>query len=328
MRYCVTGATGFVGGRLVRQLREAGHDVVALVRDPARARDLAALGVTRAPGDVTDPASLRAPMEGADGLFHVAAWYRVGARNARRTAEAINVEGTRNVLEAMRAAGVPKGVYTSTLAVFSDTHGAVPDETHVYRGPHLSVYDETKARAHLDVAVPAMADGLPLVIVMPGLIYGPGDTSQMGSLFRQFVAGRPVVAPGGTAYCWAHVDDVARAHVLAMERGVPGETYIVAGPCHTLREALDAAARAARTKPLTVWVPPAVSRALAPVMGLLEKVVPVPPPYAAETLRVTAGTTYLGDNAKARRELGYAPRPLEQGMAETVAHLTGAASPA
>src|SRR6266850_7397896 len=112
MRYFVTGATGFIGGRLVRQLRAAGHEARALVRSPSKAPDLAGLGVSLHPGDITDKETLRAAMRGCDGVFHLAAWYRIGARAAdRRLAEQINVEGTRNVLEAMRESGVPKGVY-------------------------------------------------------------------------------------------------------------------------------------------------------------------------------------------------------------------------
>jgi nucleoside-diphosphate-sugar epimerase len=161
-------------------------------------------------------------------------------------------------------------------------------------------------------------EGLPLIIVMPGLVYGPGDTSQMGAFFREYARGGTIMAPAGLRYAWAHVDDIAHAHILAMEKGVPGETYIIAGPGHALRDALEIVAQTTGRKPRTLWSPPAVSRGLASVMSIVERVVPVPERFASETLRVTAGTTYLGDNAKARRELGYAPRPLEEGMRQTI----------
>src|SRR5689334_3123939 len=119
--YFVTGATGFIGGEVARQLVQAGHAVVAIARDPARAEHLTKLGVKVSAGDITDRASLRAPMAGVDGVFHLAGWYRVGARD-KRPGQRINVEGTRNVLEVMRELGVPRGVYTSTLAVNGDTH--------------------------------------------------------------------------------------------------------------------------------------------------------------------------------------------------------------
>ena len=122
MTYFLTGATGFVGGALARQLRDAGHDVRAVVRNPASAAALAAVGVSIHAGDITEKDSMRAPMTGVDGVFHVAGWYKLGIRD-RAAAVAINIDGTRNVLELMRELNIPKGVYTSTLAVNSDTGG-------------------------------------------------------------------------------------------------------------------------------------------------------------------------------------------------------------
>src|SRR5580765_351352 len=101
MKYFITGATGFIGGNIVRQLAEAGHEISALVRSPDKAGELAALGVKLFAGDITDKESMREPMRGVDGVFHVAAWYKIGARD-KSVAERINVEGTRNVLELMR----------------------------------------------------------------------------------------------------------------------------------------------------------------------------------------------------------------------------------
>jgi len=110
-------------------------------------------------------------------VFHMAAWYKVGAKD-KSQAELVNVEGTRNVLEVMKELKIAKGVYTSTLAVFSDTKGRVVDETYRHHGPFLSEYDRTKWKAQVEVAEPMMKAGLPLVIVMPGLVYGPGDIAQ------------------------------------------------------------------------------------------------------------------------------------------------------
>ncbi|MBV9578862.1 MAG: NAD-dependent epimerase/dehydratase family protein, partial [Chloroflexi bacterium] len=225
MKYFVTGATGFIGGRLVHQLREAGHQVVAIARQPARAQDLTALGVQVVPGDVTDKVSLRAPMTGVDGVFHLAGWYQVGVRD-KTPARAINVDGTRNVLEVMRELGIPKGVYTSTLAVNGDTHGRVVDETYEHDGPWLSEYDHTKWEAHYEVALPMMRQGLPLVIVQPGGVYGPGDNSPQGELLRQYLRRKLPMVPRGSALCWGHVDDTAAGHALAMERGATGQSYI------------------------------------------------------------------------------------------------------
>jgi nucleoside-diphosphate-sugar epimerase len=303
---------------VAKQLRSRGHQVVALVRSRDKAELLAKLGIELQLGDITEPATLRKPMEGADGVFHLAAWYKIGAPRAIAEATAINVGGTRHVLEAMREVGVPKGVYTSTLAVFSDTHGRLVDESYRYNGPHLTAYDETKWRAHYEVALPAITAGLPLVIVQPGAVYGPGDTSALRGIFVNHLRRRLPFAPARTAYCWGHVDDTAHAHIEAMERGRIGETYIIAGPPHTLIEFFEIAEELTGVPAPKIRVPPGMMRATAALSRLLENFVTLPELYSSESLRETAGVTYLGDNSKARRELGYNPRPLREGLAETL----------
>lgn len=317
MRYFLTGGTGFIGGVLARQLAEAGHQLVALVRDPGRADALAQLGAELHQGDITDKESMRAPMEGADGVFHLAAWYRIGARD-QRPAYQINVRGTRHVLQLVRELGIPKAVYTSTLAVFSDTGGRIVDETYRHDGPFLSEYDKTKWRAHYQVAEPIMKKGLPLVILQPGVVYGPGDPSSIGSMLRDFLRGRLPMVPKRSAYCWSHVEDAARAHVLCMEKGRTGEAYIAGGPVHTLEEALETAAAVTGRRPPPLRVPPAVLRGLSTLMRPVAAVLPVPSMYHPETLRVAAGNTYIAESEKIRRELGWEARPLEDGLRETL----------
>lgn len=323
MRYALTGATGFVGGELARQLVADGHDVTALVRTPARAAELGALGVGLVRGDLDDEEALDRLLDGADGLFHVAGWYQLGARDPS-LGRRVNVDGTRNVLAAARRVGTAKIVYTSTLAVNSDTGGTVRDETFEYAGEHVSEYDRTKALAH-HLVREAAAAGLPVVTVMPGAIYGPGDTSQTGELIARVVAGgRPQVPRGGGMLVWTHVADVARGHSLAMERGEHGEAYMLAGDQATLTQVLQRTAALAGTEgPRTM--PDAVIRASAKVVAPLSRVVPVPATYQAESLRA-ALTSYLGTRAKAERELGWDPRPLDVGLAETVADLRRPAS--
>ena len=306
MRYFVTGATGFIGGHLVRQLRGAGHDVDAIAREPAKAGELARIGVRVHRGDITEKESMRSPMEGADGVFHLAAWYKVGVRD-RSPAQRINVDGTRNVLELMQDFGIPRGVYTSTLAVFGDTGGQVVDESYRHGGPWLSEYDRTKWVAHHDVAEPRMRAGLPLVIVMPGVVYGPGDTSDIGVAFARYLQRTLRGVPKRSAYCWAHVDDIARAHVLAMERGRAGESYIIAGEPRTMVDVFELAERITGIRAPRFRPSPAFLKFLA----LFTR---------SEYLRVVAGATYLGSNAKATRELGIAHRPLEEGLRETLEH--------
>ena len=319
MKYFVTGATGFVGSHVVRQLVNAGHEVVAVVRNPAKAQGLTRLGVTIAQGDVTDKESMREPMRGTDGVFHIAGWYKVGVKD-KSDGVKINVDGTRNVLELMKELGIQKGVYTSTLAVNSDTHGQIVDETYRFTGKHLSEYDRTKWVAHYEVADPMIAAGLPLVIVLPGVIYGPEDTSSIHTTFIQYLQGKLPIVPARTAFSWAHVDDIARGHILAMEQGVVGESYIIAGPTHTLVEALHVAENITGIPAPRNIASPAMMKAMAGVMDVVEKVVPVPEAYSSEYLRVSAGATYIGSNARAKRELGYNPRSLKEGLTETLQH--------
>src|SRR5262249_55628810 len=134
-------------------------------------------------------------------------------------------------------------VYTSTLAINSDTHGALVDESYRYYGPWLSVYDRTKWIAHYQIAEPMMRAGLPLTIVQPGAVYGPGDNSPQGQLFRQYLRRRFPMVPSGTALCWGHVEDTARGHLLAMQRGEVGESYIIAGPPASVMDVLHLAER-------------------------------------------------------------------------------------
>jgi nucleoside-diphosphate-sugar epimerase len=319
VKYFVTGATGFIGGCVARQLVDAGHHVVAIARNPAKATDMLRSGASVQPGDITDKESMRGPMTGVDGVFHIAGWYKIGVRD-KRAGQRINVDGTRNVLELMKELGIPKGVYTSSLAVFSDTHGKVVDETYYHAGPWLSEYDRTKWVAHYEVAEPMMKAGLPLVIVQPGLVYGPGDTSSVRDTFIQYLQRKLPMAPAQTAFCWGHVADTARGHILAMERGRPGESYIIAGPVCTLVDALALAERITGIQAPRLHAPPAMLKLTSALMRPVEAIVPVPETYSAENLRVIAGVTYLGNSAKAQRELGFSARPLEEGLRETLRH--------
>lgn len=315
MKYFITGATGFLGGVLARQLRQAGHEVNASIRDPMKASELQSLGVNLFPGDVTDRESMRTAMQGVDGVFHVAGWYKVGARD-KTPGEQVNIQGTSNVLELMQELKIQKGVYTSTLAVNSDTHGKVVDESYRFTGKHLTEYDRTKAEAHR-VAEDFIARGLPLVIVMPGGIYGPGDTSVLRTSFINFLQEKTPAVPTQAGICWAHVDDTAHAHILAMKKGVPGETYIVAGEPCTFVEAFQLASQITG-KPAPRAVSHKFMKAMVPLMKPFDNF--LPDTYTSEGMRILSGVTYWGDNSKAKRFLGFNPRPLREGLVSTLRH--------
>lgn len=315
MKYFVTGATGFVGGVLAKKLREAGHEVHASVRDVNKADELKNLGVKLFKGDVTDKESMRAAMTGVDGVYHVAGWYKVGVKD-KTPGEKVNVQGTRNVLELMQELKIAKGVYTSSLVINSDTHGKLADENYHFTGKHISEYDRTKAAAH-EIAKEFMKQGLPLVIVQPGTIYGPGDTSSVRTNLIDLLNGKLPMLPYENAFSWAHVDDVVQGHILAMQKGKTGESYIICGEVYQAYDFFKIASETAGVK-----LPMGVSPKLLKFMSVLATPFDTfaPEIFTSEFLRVIAGVTYIGDNSKAKRELGYNPRPVSEGWVETVKH--------
>ena len=317
MNYFITGATGFVGGEIVRQLVKAGHNVRAVVRDPQKAKWMEKLGVKLHKGDVTDKESMREAMTGVDGVFHVAGWYKYSAKaKDKQDGYNINVHGTRNVLELMRELKIPKGVYTSTCAVNSDTKGKIVDETYRFTGKHLTQYDRTKAAAH-EIAKDFIAKGLPLVIAMPGGIYGPDDKSPMGNGIRDLLQGKFPVIPTKFGVCYDHIEDTARGHILMMEKGKIGETYIIAGEPHTLVEVYKFTCEIAGVK-----MPTIAPYQLMKILSVL--VMPIarfmPEIYSPDALRSLAGVTYWGDSSKAKRELGLTQRPFREGWGTLIRH--------
>src|ERR671937_112647 len=219
---------------------------------------------------------------------------------------------------ALASLGVTKVVHTSTLAVFGDTHGAVVDESYQYEGPFISEYDRTKWLAH-HTALGLAREGMPIVLVQPGLIYGPADNGPMRPLWDLYLRRRLPVVPSETAFCWGHVEDTARGHLLAMERGRNAESYIIAGPQHTLADAFAIASRVTGIQPPRP-IPAAILRGAASVLDLVG--------LDAEALRVLGGATYLGTSAKAEAELGFTARSLEEGLGETLPGEIGNARPA
>jgi dihydroflavonol-4-reductase len=319
VRVFVTGGTGFIGRSLVRALRARGDDVAALVRDPAKAGDLAALGAQLVGGDLHDQDELRRGMDGAGAVLHVAGVYRVGIPASERAAMLeVNVRGTERALDAAVAAGVPRIVYVSTVNVFGNTRGAIVDET--YRRNEadgfLSYYDETKYRAHL-AAEERIARGAPVVIVQPGGVYGPGDHSEVGTMLDQFREGklraRSFPALG---FNFVYVDDAADGIVLALDRGRIGESYVVGGQITRLGEVLDVAGRLLGRRPPRMTIPPWLARASIPMAPLVTRMMGMPP-NLAELIRAADGVTYWATDAKARAELGYAPLDLEAGLRRT-----------
>ena len=319
MKAFVTGGTGFIGQRVVEKLRARGDEVVALVRSPDKAAPLLEAGATLVEGDLSDEQAIRKGMDGADAVFHIGGLYKVGIpRSERPKLWEANVEGTRRVLDAAVAAGIPRIVYVSTANVFGNTRGQAVDETYRREGEHfVSYYDETKYRAH-QVAEERVAAGAPVVIVQPGGVYGPGDHSEVGSVIDRVATGKlPAKAFSDTGLNLAHVDDIADGIILAHDKGRIGESYAIGGERVTMSELIDRTAEVAGRKPPRMTMPTGVLKLLSPLGPVIGPVVGMPK-NMKETISASDGVTYWFRDDKARTELGYTSRDLDTGLKQTI----------
>ena len=303
MKVFVTGGTGFIGGAVVRQLRARGDEVVCLVRNPGESeRQLVELGCQTVAGDLGDDEAIRAGMEGCDAVIHAAAVYEVGIPvSARKSMQEANVGGTERVLGAALEAGVGRVVYVSTVGVFGNTHGQVVDESyeHPAKGEFTSCYEETKWEAHQIAKRMIREEGLPCVIVQPGGVYGPGDTSSIGALLDQFLSGKmPLMPFPELGICLTHVEDIAAGIILALDKGKPGEAYILSGPATTVGEAIDVVAAQTGKKAPKHALPTGVMKALTPIGPLVGKLMGQPP-NLRELIASADGVTFWASYDKA-----------------------------
>jgi dihydroflavonol-4-reductase len=316
VRLLVTGATGKVGNAVARRLADRGDDVVALVRNPARARELLPAGVELASGDVTDPESLRAAMEGVGGVFNCMGLFEQWFPDPE-IFERVNAHGARNVVAAAREAGAGRVVHTSTFDVFHAESGGTVSESAVAEYSKGTAYERSKQ--HAEELVLAEAErGIDVVIVNPSSVYGPGPWQGAGldRAFRDAIRRRlPGVPPGGMTL--VHADDVAGGQLAALDRGKPGERYILADGYATMRELLSVAVDEAGRG----WVPPAMpvplARGLASAGEAVSRLIRRPPLLGSGQL------TFLlwqarADSTKATAELGVEFRPWEEGIRSTV----------
>ena len=311
-RCLVTGATGFVGSHVARALVERGDAVRVTVRAASPSQPLEGLDAERVNlPDVTDRRALRHALKGVERVFHVAGTtnLRVDAAEARR----VNAEGTRVVLEEALRAGVHRVVHTSSVAAIGPAppHSAL-DERAPYPG-HLGLpYPDSKSAAELE-ALRVGAHGLPVVIVNPAHVFGPGDWGPSSTeVVRRFLLRRiPAYVSG--AINIVDVRDVASGHLLADERGEPGERYILSNRNYTWDRLFAELARVSGVDPPAVRMPYAVALALAESGSRLPGRPPVVP---AEVRAAAQWWTYR--NNRARRELGWSVRPHEETVEETV----------
>ena len=320
MKVFVTGGTGFIGGEVARQLRDLGDDVVCLVRTPEKGGKLAELGCELVSGDLGDERALRTGMDGCDAVIHAAAMYEVGIPAKQHPAmwEA-NVAGTERVMKVALETKVPRIVHVSTVGVFGNTHKQVVDETYEHPGKEFtSYYEETKLESHKIVKRMIAEQDLPAIIVQPGGVYGPGDTSQVADLLQEFFAGKlPLLPFPELGICMTHVTDIAGGILLGLDKGKLGEIYVISGPVTTMREAIEMVAKVSGRKAPKRDLPTGLMKALVPIGPLVGKMMGQPP-NLRELISSADGVTFWASYEKAGREFGYAPRGLEEGLRQTL----------
>ena len=310
----VTGASGFVGFHVARALVERGFPVRALVRPASRLKDL---DIEVSVGDLRDPGSLVRAVEGCGVVFHVAADYRLWARNPQELLDS-NVSGTRNILEASRRAGVERVVYTSTVGCISFPPGDLGSEdTPVALAEMTGIYKRSKFMAE-QVALEYAASGFPVVIVNPTAPVGDHDSkpTPTGKIIVDFLRG-DLPAFIDTGLNLVDVRDVALGHLQALERGRPGERYILGCENLTLAQILDRLARISGLKapayrlPYSVaWLAGAISTGWARLTGQQ-------PRAPLDAVRMARKKMWVSQE-KAVRELGFSPGPVDEALRRAV----------
>jgi dihydroflavonol-4-reductase len=320
MKTLITGASGFVGSAVLRQLIGAGHTVRALVRPNSDRRNLSGLPMEVVTGDLTDRASLDRALIGCSSLFHVAAIYRLWVPHPQEIYDA-NVNGTRNLMIAAANAGVKRIVYTSSVATLGlTTDGSPADEdTPVSLADMIGHYKRSKFLAEAEVRKLIEEKGLPVVIVNPSTPIGPRDIkpTPTGRIIVDALSGR-MPAYVDTGLNLVHVDDVAMGHLLALERGIIGERYVLGAQNMTLKEILTELAaitghQAPRIRlPHNLVLPIAcISEAWARLTRGKE------PRITLVGVRLAKKKMYFSSE-KAKRVLGFNPRPIEEALHDAV----------
>ena len=318
MKALVTGATGFVGAAVARALLREQWQVRVLARRGSDRRNLRGLDVEVSEGDLTDVDSLQRAAQGCDGLFHVAADYRLGARDPAGLYRA-NVEGTRNVLSAAHRSGVQRIVYTSSVATIGIPADGTPGDEQSANSLENMIghYKRSKYLAE-EVAREAAQSGISVVIVSPSTPVGPGDVkpTPTGQLVLDAAAGR-MPAYVDTGLNIVHVDDVAAGHLLAYERGRRGERYILGGQDMSLREILEVIARLEGRSAPRVRLPYGVVLPIAYLAEGFARLTGRSGRITLEGVRMSRKKMFFS-SAKAVRELGYRWRPPVQAFEDAI----------
>jgi len=314
----VTGASGFVGSAVARKLAERGHRVRVLMRKTSPTTNLAGLDAEPVDGDMLDAASMRKAMQGARYLFHVAADYRLWARDPEEIVRN-NREGTRNVMEAALAEGVEKIVYTSSVATLKPIAGqSVGEDSRHDEQTAIGAYKRSKVVAERLVEAMIAERNLPATIVSPSTPIGPRDVkpTPTGRILVEAATGR-MPAYVDTGLNLVHVDDVADGHLLALDKGTIGERYILGGQDATLAQMLAAIAELSNRKPPRINLPRGPLYPLAYAAEAFASLTGKEPFVTVDALNMSKYHMFFS-SAKAERELGYTARPYREALSDAL----------
>ena len=314
----VTGASGFVGSAVARALLADGHRVRVLLRSTSPRTNVAGLDVEVAEGDIRDGAAVARALDGCRHLFHVAADYRLWARDPEEIVRA-NLDGTRAVMEAARAARLDRVVYTSSVATLKLRADGMPVDEAAPNTPDATIGAYKRSKVLAERLVESMASqGLPAVIVLPSTPIGPRDVkpTPTGRIVVEAANGK-MPAFIDTGLNLVHVDDVARGHLQAWAHGRVGERYILGGQDVSLGEMLRVIAGLVGRKPPTVELPRGPIFPLAYAAEVVARFTGREPFATVDALRMAKYRMYFS-SAKAGTELGYAARPYAEALADAV----------
>jgi dihydroflavonol-4-reductase len=315
----VTGASGFVGSAVARMLIERGFAVRALARATSPRGNLEGMALRIVEGDMRDPEDMRRAVRGARYVFHVAADYRLWARDAEEIVRN-NVAGTRAVMEAVKEAGVERVVYTSSVATLrpGTLHDPADETRRLAEDEAIGAYKRSKVAAERLVERMVAENGLPAVIVNPSTPIGPRDIkpTPTGRIIVEAASGR-MPAFVDTGLNLAHVEDVAEGHLLALEKGHIGESYILGGENVALKDMLDTIAVIAERGPPRIRLARAPLFPLAFAAEMVAQMTGREPFLTRDALRM-AGHHMFFTSARATRELGYRARPYRGALEDAI----------
>jgi farnesol dehydrogenase len=322
MPILLTGATGYLGSSIAKRLASEGGDLILYARDPSKLPDISGSGrIEWIKGDLRNISSLRQAVRHCNIVVHAAALVKMWAKKRREFYE-VNVQAFRNLLDLAKERGVRRFVYTSSFMALGPSDGrALTEQIPRTVSSSYNDYERTKSQAH-QIALQAAQDGFPIVMVYPGVIYGPGPLTEgnlIGNLILRFIQGKLPGLIGNLDKKWAfsYIDDVATGHWRALERGVPGRGYILAGENRSLKDfLLRLSALTGKPQPKLV-LPYWVGSLLGRLDSLKANMTGVPPQITHEIVNIYKHD-WAYSSQRAIDELGYEITPFEEGLKRTV----------